>query len=508
MNAGGAYLPLEPLYPRDRLRFMVEDAGARLVIVDGATQPLFTGMDSLPVWWLTEPGGSGSPCPPPQLCPANTVYLIYTSGSTGTPKGVAVPHGALLNLVRAQQGLFGVGGRDVVLQFASCSWDASIWEVVMAMTAGATLVLGPRSAMAPGPRLRDMIHRNGVTVATLPPSILRLLTDEAAPLETIIVGGEACTSDIVDRWAAGRRFFNCYGPTEATICVTASQCVPGEPVELGCPLPNVTVHVLDDRLEPVPDGQVGQICVGGAGVARGYVNRPGLTAERFVPDPWSARPGQRLYCTGDLGCRLPDGSLHFEGRIDHQLKIRGLRIEPGEIEAALRAVPWVRDAAVVPASTGQPAGDVLVAHVATGRPAPDAHELRRYLLDRLPEFMVPAIFAFLEELPRTNSGKVDRRVLASRELSAAPSEPGRPTTSTEETVLEIWSSVLGVTGLSVDANFFDLGGHSLPAVQIAARLHEAFGVAIVLQQLYVMPTVASLSRWIDEEQLAASERSG
>jgi len=352
--------------------------------------------------------------------------------------------------------------------------------------------------MVPGESLRELIRANGITVATFPPSVLRLLTDEAAPLKTIIVGGEACGEKLVERFAGRHRFFNCYGPTEAGICATALECAPGGPVSIGRPLLNVTVCIVDEGFQRVPPGQIGQICFGGAGIGYGYLNLPALTAERFIPDPWSDAPGRRLYCTGDLGRYLPDGSLQFEGRMDGQIKIHGLRIEPGEIEEALRKLPWISNAAVVARETGELKDKVLVAYVETERTSPNKDELRRFLLKSLPEFMVPAIFVFLKQLPLTVNCKIDRQALPAPQPEPVAVATRQPS-ATEATVLEIWSRVLSAPGVGVESNFFDLGGHSLLANQIIARLQEIFNVDIALPQIFATPTVASLAGWIDRE---------
>lgn len=506
MRAGGVYLPLDPVYPRDRLHFMAKDSGAKFILVDRVTESLFSGFPGPNLLRFFEPEEQTvrHSSDAPLLSPANIAYIIYTSGSTGLPKGVAIPHSALLNLARAQELLFALTSADVVLQFASFGFDASLWEIMMAMTAGSTLVLGPRTTMVPGPKLHELIRKHHVTVGTFSPSILAMLTSEIDSLETIIVGGETCGADLVDRWATGRRFFNAYGPTEATICATAFQCVAKTPVSIGRPLPNIRVHILDAHFEPVPLGQTGQICIGGVGVSRGYLNRSDLTAGCFIPDPWSDIPGQRLYCTGDLGYYLSDGCLQFAGRLDHQLKVRGVRIEPGEIENALRGVAWVRNAVIMKGKAGERETEVLIAYVATENASPNKDVLRQFLLKTLPESMIPTDFIFMKDLPLTKHGKIDREALSTLPTVHRPGDGfDSKRTRTEETICEIWSNVLGVGEISANSNFFDLGGHSLPANQIIARLQELFNVDIALPQIFQTPTVASLGSWIDRERLTS-----
>ncbi|HEX2224885.1 MAG TPA: amino acid adenylation domain-containing protein, partial [Thermoanaerobaculia bacterium] len=390
LASGGAYVPIDPEDPEERQRWILDDAGASFALSREAGEG-----------W----GGGASV--------ENTAYVIYTSGSTGRPKGVPVTHGSLRNLVEAQVAAFDLRPEDRVLQFASLTFDASVSEIFTALVSGACLVLVPRDQMLPGPDLLARLRGERITAATLPPSALAVLPEEDLPdLRTLVVAGEACPPELAAKWGRGRRFLNAYGPTEATVCATIERDeVPPDSrgLSLGRPIRGATVHLLDRANRVAPRGSVAEIGIGGTGVARGYLNRPDLTAERFVPDPFTAEPGSRLFRTGDLGRQRPDGRIDFLGRADHQLKLRGFRIEPGEVEEVLRAHPEVRDAvAVARPLDGLP---VLVAYVVPAGDTIPEPALRDHLRQRLPSHMIPGRFVALDALPLTSRGKVDRRAL-------------------------------------------------------------------------------------------------
>jgi amino acid adenylation domain-containing protein len=377
-KAGGAYLPLDARYPRERIDFLLRDSGVSLVL----TRP--SEIDELPAgaWraFVVEADPEAVPAsrgPGPSIAAEQLAYVIYTSGSTGRPKGVAVPHRGLVNLLRSQIAGFGVTPDDRVLQFASFSFDAFVSELGMAILSGAALVLASPETLASSHELSDLVSREGVTVATMPPTMLGVLAPRELPsLRTVITAGEACSAEIVARWAGGTRFINAYGPTEATVCATFTAPLSGAGVPpIGRPLPHTAVYVLSSDLEPVPPGSDGEIYIAGVSLARGYVGRPGATAERFLPDPFARTPGSRMYRTGDRGRVLPDGQLHYVGRVDHQLKVRGFRIEPGEIERELERMPGVESAVVVGASRrGAPGISTLLAYY-VGRPVTTSLEL-------------------------------------------------------------------------------------------------------------------------------------
>ena len=513
LKAGGAYLPLDPEYPLERLSFMLEDAGVLVLLTQESLA------DELPSYWgqvisldadwdeiaaAGAPAGEGA-----TVSPENLAYVIYTSGSTGRPKGVMVEHRSLCNVVAAQLKAFGVAAEDRVLQFASLSFDASVSEVFTTLAAGATLVNADAESMLPGPGLLRLLREQSVTVVTLPPSVSASLPAEDLPaLRTVVSAGESCPADVAARWGAGRRFLNAYGPTEATICVTVHEHAGGDGrPPIGRPIGNVKVYLLDRDMNPAPVGVSGELWVGGLGVARGYLNRPGLTAERFAPDPFSAEPGRRMYRTGDLARYLDDGTLEYLGRVDHQVKVRGYRIELGEIESALDQHPAVRQCVVV-ARAEPGAGNRLVAYLVGGEGAvPAVGELRGFLAERLPDYMLPSVFVVLDELPLSSNGKVDRGALpapdASRpELAEAFTAPANPV---EEALVEIWSQVLGVGEIGVHDNFFQLGGDSILGIQIVARANQA-GMSLQPQQLFEHQTIAQLALVVGTAAPAQTEQ--
>jgi amino acid adenylation domain-containing protein/thioester reductase-like protein len=509
LKAGGAYLPLDSEYPQERLAFMLEEAqmpilltqkqlvsafpkhGAKVVYLDGDSEEFSRESEENTVSGVTTD---------------NLAYVIYTSGSTGKPKGVLVTHKGLCNLAKAQLKLFNVQPSSRVLQFASSNFDASVWEILMALSVGATLCLGTRDSLLPGPALIKQLREQAITIVTLPPSVLAILPPDVLPaLQTIIVAGEACSPDLVARWAPGRRFFNAYGPTEATVCATVAECTNNrEKPTIGYPIPNVQVYLLDNQLKQVPVGVPGELCIGGIGLARGYLNRPELTDERFIPNPFSNKLEERLYKTGDLACYLLDGNIEFLGRIDNQVKVRGFRIEPGEIEAVLWQHSGVREAVVMVPENAS-GNKRLVAYVVSSlEPAPSTSELRRFLKEKLPDYMVPSVFMMLDTLPLTPNGKVDRCALlllalndTQRELEEAFVAPRTPI---EEQLAGIWAKILGVEKVGINDNFLELGGHSLLAAQLLLRLQEAFDIEMPVRYLYESPTVKGLAQIIEALQ--------
>ena len=510
LKAGGAYVPLDPEYPAARLGHMLADGGVAAVLAHSATAAALPEHGAVVVRLdadreRIEAESDASPrdaeavagCPlSPVPSPLSLAYVIYTSGSTGTPKGVLVPHAGLCNVARAQARDLGVGPGDRVLQAASPSFDASVFEIAMALGTGAALCLGTRDELAPGPELVRLLRGAGVTAATLSPSALAALPDDPLPaLRTLATAGEACPAELVDRWAPGRRFLNLYGPTEATIWSTTAACEPGgAPPPIGRPVANTTAYVLDAGMEPVPVGVPGELYVGGAGVARGYGGRPALTAERFVPDPFGGGAGARLYRTGDRARWLARGELEFLGRVDAQVKIRGFRVEPGEVEAALRAHPAVRDAVAV-VREDAPGDRRLVAYVTAGGAAdpPAAGELRAWLRERVPEHMVPSAWVALEGLPLTPNGKLDRAALPAPGDASGGSDYAAPRTPVEEVLAGIFAEVLRAGRVGIHDDFFALGGHSLLATRVASRVREAFGVEMPLRALFEAPSVAELA---------------
>ncbi|MEU8712515.1 non-ribosomal peptide synthase/polyketide synthase [Streptomyces sp. NPDC048663] len=499
-KAGAAFLPIDPAYPAKRQEFMIRDAGAHLVLDDPAGVWSADGPDTAP----TDAERLAA------LTCDHPAYVIYTSGSTGTPKGVAVTHRGLASFAAAAAEQYAVRPADRVLQFASPSFDASVLELCTSLLSGATLVTGEEGPLV-GERLAEVLAERRISHTLIPPAALATLppgTAETLPgLRTLIVGAESCPADLVETWAPGRRMINSYGPTEATVVATwTGPLTPGAGAPpIGRPAGATRLYVLDAALRPVPPLVTGELYVAGPGLARGYLHRPALTAARFVPDPFGT-PGERMYRTGDLVHWGADGRLRFAGRADAQVKLRGFRIEPGEIESALRRSTLVRDAVVVvwadPARDGGPAGPArLVAYVVPTDPAATAlpvTELRRYLGEHLPPHMVPSLFVPLTRLPLTPNGKTDRRALPAPGPARTPGGTGTaPRTPTEQRVALIWSDVLGVEGITADDNFFALGGDSILSMQVVSRLRRD-GLHLATRDLFTHQTVAELATVVRE----------
>ncbi|HEY0733617.1 MAG TPA: non-ribosomal peptide synthetase, partial [Herpetosiphonaceae bacterium] len=455
---------------------------------------------------------------PPQLA-----YVIYTSGSLGQPKGVLVEHQALVNYTEAARAAYGITARDRVLQFASINFDASAEEIYTALTSGATLVLRSEAMIETIATFLNRCDAWRISVLSLPTAywhelVARLDADQCALpawLRMMIIGGERALPERVAQWqqhaGAQVQLLNSYGPTEATVVATVfpvppqpSESVPRE-VPIGRPLRNVTAYVLDRQLTPVAVGVPGELYLGGASLARGYLNRPELTAERFIADPFSDRPGARLYRTGDLVRFLPAGTLAFLGRVDQQVKVRGFRIETGEIEQALRHSPAVSDAVVMAREDTR--GDTQLVAYIIPQPGnvPTTRGLRTFLLTMLPNYMLPAAFVTLERLPLTPSGKVNLRALPVPERVRPELESSLvgPRTATEQQVAALWLGVLKLEQVGIYDNFFELGGHSLLATQLLARLRTTFQVDLPLRHLFASPTVASMAEMIDTYQWMA-----
>ncbi|WP_414449353.1 amino acid adenylation domain-containing protein [Burkholderia sp. 22PA0099] len=507
LKAGGAYVPLDTQLPDERLRQMLRDCAPRLVLAD------HTLLERLPDGALALNGPhaidvSGWPDGNLQrpTHPAQLAYCIYTSGSTGLPKGVQLAHGGLVNLIHAQTPLFGAKPGERALLFARFSFDTSVTDIFMALTAGATLCLAPRERLMPRGPLEATIARLGVQIATLPPAVLASMDADALPsVHTLVTAGEACTQALAARWANGRRFFNAYGPTEGTVCASVQRIAAdaARDPSIGRALANVRLHVLDADGRRLPPGVAGELFIAGDGVARGYRGRPDLTAERFVPDPHGAAGG-RMYRTGDRVRRLANGELEYLGRIDHQVKLRGFRIELGEIEAALRAQPAVRDAAVI-VREDQPGHQRLVGYVVTadGHAAADLPALRQALAATLPDYMVPSQLMRLDALPLTPNGKLDRRALPAPGELHGGADHVAPRTRTEQVLGEIWSAVLKLGRVGVHDNFFDLGGHSLLAVQLVSAIRSRLNVEVALAELFAHPVLERFARVVEHAGASA-----
>ena len=564
LKAGGVYVPLDPAYPRERLAFMLEDAQVSVLLTskeigDWKPAPPLSHLQSPSVidlvadWELItrEPaenleGGATA---------ENLAYIIYTSGSTGQPKGVMIRHAAVAHYIAAANAIFSMHSGDRVLQFASVSFDAAVEEMFLALSSGAALLLRTDAMLGSLGLFLQHCDMLGLTVLDLPTAYWHLLVDALATehlalpscVRLVIIGGEAVRSDRLALWRqhvnSRVRLVNSYGPTETTIVATTWEVTPtpsaGAPI--GTPIAGLQGYILDQSYQPVQPGEPGELYIGGAGLARGYLGRPDLTAERFIPCPWSVVSGQlqrttdngplttdnRLYRTGDLARFLPDGTIEYLGRADDQVKVRGFRIELGEIEAALRRHPQVREAVVL-AREDTPGQRRLVAYLVPGQEqrtknkeqkseTPDSQfsilnsqfsgELRAFLKQRLPEYMLPSAFIILQALPRTVNGKVDRGALPRPDNAARPDGTALDAarTSIEEQLVAIWSEVFDLQQIGIHETFFDLGGHSLAAIQIVSRVRDVFQLELPVHQLFDTPDIARLARLIEQQLIGAQQ---
>ena len=489
-RTGAAYLPVDVSYPAERIAFMLTDADPALVVTSAeAVGCLPAG--GLPLIVADDLAAAG-PAESAATAPAavgQAAYVIYTSGSTGVPKGVVVSHAGVAGLVASQVAGFAVGPGSRVVQFASPGFDAWVSELWVTLGSGATLVLASPGDGVAG-SLTGLVAEYAVTHATLPPSLLPVLPAEGlAGVSTLVVAGEACPAELAAVWSAGRRMINAYGPTETTVCAAMSGPLDGNGVvPVGRPVANTRVFVLDERLGLVPPGVTGELYIAGAGLARGYLGRPGLTGERFVACPFAA--AERMYRTGDLAKWTAGGQLLFCGRADDQMKIRGFRVEPGEVETVLTACPGVARAAVI-VREDQPGHPQLAGYVvpAPGQ-APGPAAVRGFVAARLPDYMVPAAVVVLEELPVTASGKLDRAALPTPVFGAGSREPG---TAAEEVVCSLFAEVLGVDLVGAGDGFFDLGGDSLLAMQLISRVRAVLDAEVDIRALFAAPTPAGIA---------------
>ncbi|MGK4593818.1 amino acid adenylation domain-containing protein [Amycolatopsis sp. w19] len=495
-KAGAAYVPVDPDYPEERKRQMLDDAAAHCLLClpgqDVTGAPVILSVAREP--GREEPNlGDEDRIGP--LRPGHPAYVIYTSGSTGRPKGVLVTHRGIPNLaddyVRRQE----LGPDSRLLAFASPSFDAAVAEFWPIWQAGGCLVLASAPDLVPGEPLSRLVRDQRITHVTLPPSALAPL-EEAGGLPaglTLLVAGEACPAPVAKRWAVDRVMINAYGPTETTVAVTASEPLTGEETPpIGRPITGVRTYVLDDRLRPVEDGDVGELYAVGPGLARGYLRRAAATAERFLPDPFGG-PGGRMYRTGDRVRTRPDGQYVFVGRVDDQLKVRGHRIEPGEVEAALLAVDGVAQAVVTEHENR------LVAYVVgVGGERVPTEKLLTPLRDQLPGYLVPDVVVGLPSLPVSPNGKIDRVALPTPEEEHAGRAAGRaPLTPTEIILAELFAEVLGVSTVGVEDSFFEIGGHSLLATRLVSRVRERLKIRLRVQAFFDAPTVARLAKVLD-----------
>ncbi len=516
LKAGGAYVPLDPGHPAERLALVLADSGVAVLLAQDALRgalPARAGVEVVSVdagWAEIARESAGNPRG--GAAPANLAYVIYTSGSTGTPKGVMNAHGGVVNRLWWMQAAFGLGADDVVLQKTPFSFDVSVWELFWPLQQGARLVMARPEGHRDPAYLQEVIERRGITTLHFVPSMLQPFLEAADPercrsLRRVVCSGEALPPALVERFherfPAAVELHNLYGPTEAAVDVSWWPCGGRGPVEvvpIGRPIHNTRLYVLDAALRPAPVGVPGELFIGGVQVARGYLDRPELTAERFVPDPFAPASGARLFRTGDRARWRADGALEYLGRLDEQVKVRGFRIEPGEIEAVLRRHPAVDDC-VVAAREDVPGDRRLVAYVVGGA---RADELREHLRRSLPEHMVPAAFVGLESLPLTASGKLDRRALPAPDYGSAAERYVAPRTPAEEVLAGIWAETLRLERVGAHDSFFELGGHSLLATRVMSRVRDVFGVELPLRALFEAPTVAGLAGRVEAARHAGA----
>jgi amino acid adenylation domain-containing protein len=500
MKAGGGYVPLDPALPAERLAFMMRDAAMPVVVADAASAAHLpdTGARVLSIdaeeariarFDGADPGFPADP--------AAAAYVIYTSGSTGRPKGVVVEHRSVVNFALGQIETWGLGPADAAIQFASLNFDVSVFDMFTALLCGARVVLGSRETLLSPPRLAALMRERAVTYGCLPPAMAGLLIGEQFPgLRILLVAGEEMPAHLVTGLLRpGLRLGNAYGPTEDTVLATIAE-LDGTvlPPPIGLPVVNTQAYVLDARLNPVPVGVIGELHLGGSGLARGYLNAPELTGQRFVRNPFDDRPGARLYKTGDMVRRLLDGDIVFVGRTDGQIKIRGLRVELGEIETALLSHPAVAQSVVVVAADH--AGDKqLVGYLRPepGTGAPDLDRLRQYLAERLPGYMVPAHLVPLDSFPVNPSGKIDKAALPAVDAPVGDTRHTAPRTLVETALVDMYAELLGREQVGVDEGFFDLGGNSLRAMQLITMLHNDLVVDIDVTDVFLAPTPGQLT---------------
>lgn len=580
LKAGGAYVPLDPALPKDRLAFMIQDARMPVLLTQtkhlnslpncaGAEESnralasrieFSNGSSANAIWTTTSESSDENASPSTRIVTfekdgkaisteagenlasrhgsQNLAYVIYTSGTTGRPKGVAIEHRSIVNHLCWRQRAFPLTSEDRFLQKASSSFDISVWEIFGPLIAGAELVLAKPGGEQDAAYLVRQMAGHQVTHAHFGPAMLRLILEEKEfprcdSLRRVFCGGEPLTAELQSRFfeRCAAELLSQYGPTETTVDVTFCKCssMPGiRPAPIGRPISNTRAYILDQHYQPVPIGITGELFIGGAGVARGYLNQPTLTAQKFCPDPFSDEPRARLFRTGDLCRYRADGNIEFLGRIDHQVKIRGFRIEPDEVRAALNQHPAVRDCAVI-AREGPSGGQRLVAYVVpasnrmkrptdaadliplpSGRSRLDSGDvrpaqslipqLRRHLEETLPEYMIPGVFTILERLPLSHTGKLDRRALPVPEIGRATLDEAytAPRTAAEEALCEMWSTLLGNQQIGVNDDFFELGGHSLLAIQVLSRIRQVFQVDLPMTALFEHTTVATLASLIAE----------
>jgi amino acid adenylation domain-containing protein len=527
-KAGGAYIPLDPAYPRERLSFMLGDSGAGILLTDRKHNELVSPAHVTAVCLDGDDARAIDKQATSNLDaaadPSNLAYVMYTSGSTGRPKGAMILQAGLTNYLCWAIDAYSVEKGGSVPCHSSIAFDLTVTSLYPALLAGGQVELLPEDIAAQN-LVAALRRGKGRNLVKITPAHLNALTQQLQPQElaglskAFVIGGENLPAESLSAWrdnAPDTRLINEYGPTETVVGCCVHEVGSGDPrngpVPIGRPIANTQLHILGDDLRPVSRGNIGELYIGGAGVARGYLNRPELTREKFIADPFSRRAGARLYKSGDLARERADGTLEFLGRIDDQVKVRGYRIELGEIEAALASHPAVQSCAVL-AREDTPGNKQLVGYAVAQREMerPRTEDLRAFLAQRLPDYMVPAHLIFLESLPLTQNGKVDRGALPAPSLAAAAAPGGNlvaPRNEVESVIAAIWADALRLNGISVDADFFELGGQSLLAIQVLSKINERFGVDLLPQAFLENSTVAALAALVSEEAATAQTQGG
>jgi amino acid adenylation domain-containing protein len=516
LRAGGAYVPLDPTHPGARLAYILEDAKPRVLLTrpgGPSAPPAFSGetiaVDAKAASAAPAPGAAP---PPPPRGVNDLAYVIYTSGSTGAPKGVAVEHRSVVNMLQSMLTRPGLGAADVLVAITTPTFDISVLEIFLPLICGARVVVASDAVARDGVALAALIESVGATVLQATPSGLRMLIDSgwrgAAGLK-ILCGGEAwpeqLAAELLERCGS---LWNMYGPTETTVWSAVAKIEVGQPVRIGRPIANTALYVLDGGRQLLPVGVTGELYIGGAGLARGYFNRDELTRERFVRDPYSQTPGAKMYRTGDLVRRHADGRLEFFGRTDHQVKIRGHRVELGEIEAKLAGRPGVQQAVVVARDEASGGVGLVAYYIPAPEGAPSVDDLRRTLQEALPAYMVPAAFVAMGAFPLTPSGKVDRKAMPAPVAKAAQGGAFvQPHGEVEEVIAQIWGELLGSDRIGANDNFFDFGGHSLMAARFISRVNKAFGAKLGISSIFRFPTVSLLGAEVNRVAEIRAENS-
>lgn len=498
LKAGGAYLTIDPSYPSERIKYMLEDSESEILLTQKHLVDKADFNGEVILLDNCQSFNDNKVNPENRSDPEDLAYIIYTSGSTGKPKGVMVKHQGILNLQAFFVQKHGMNKNERMLQFASNSFDASVWEIFTTLLTGATLYLIPKETINNLSEFEKYINRNGITIALLPPTYLSNLEPEKLPtLTRLVTGGSAITKDLVKKWKDGLTYINAYGPTEYSVITTTwtykAEELEYESVPIGTPVNNTRVLILDKKSQMQPVGAAGELCISGDGLARGYLNRPQLTAEKFVDNPYE--PGQKMYRTGDLARWLPDGNIEFLGRIDDQVKVRGFRIELGEIESQLLKLPQIKEAAAVAKDDLQ--GNKYIAAYIVWEEILPLESLRAELLKELPDYMIPSCFVQLEQMPFTVNGKIDRKALPEPDLTVdTGTEYEEPSDELEEGICRLWKKIFKTERVGINDNFFALGGDSLNAIVLSSEIHKEFNSNIPLKEIFAGPTVREMAKYL------------